>query len=476
MNIISAIHSEKLFKSCFRDLKTWSSWICLLKALFALEMNKKEFSLYQECTGRKSAPVSECKESWIIVGRRGGKSFIAAIIALYLALFYDYQKFLGPGESGVIQIVASDRSQAGVILGYIKGILKANPIFFQYVLSELRESVELTNRISIETMTCSYRSVRGRTVVCGIFDEMSFWRTADAANPDREILAATRPSMATIPTSKLIVISSPYSQWGCVYETYKSYYGVDDPEILVWKAPTQVMNPTISQSLIDRETKKDSISARSEWYAEFREDLELFLSREMVEACCSLSGTLAPRQFHSYKSFCDPSGGRNDSFTLAVGHNESSKVICDFLKDWIPPFNPESVVKEIADILKNYRTDKIVGDRYAAEWVSSAFEKQGIRYESCEKNKSDLYLNFEGYLNTQMTELPNNPKLINELISLERRKGKAGKDSVDHPPRGSDDLANACAGLVYEGMVGAEKLIPHIRAGVDYGNLQISSG
>ena len=117
-----------------------------------------------------------------------------------------------------------------------------------------------------------------------------------------------------------------------------------------------------------------------------------------------------------------------------------------------------------------------MGDRYAASWVDSAFQKVGISYSPCEKSKSDLYLNAEGYINTQIVELPNNPKLINELISLERRKGKAGKDSVDHPPRGSDDLANACAGLVYEGMVGAEKLIPHIRAGVDYGNLQISSG
>jgi hypothetical protein len=243
----------------------------------------------------------------------------------------------------------------------------------------------------------------------------------------------------------------------------------------VWKAGTLTMNPTLSKELIDREEKKDSIAARSEWYAEFREDLELFLSREMVESCCTLSGTLAPRQFHSYKAFTDPSGGRNDSFTLAIGHNESSKVICDCLKDWIPPFNPESVVKEISDTLKQYRMDKVTGDRYAASWVESAFTKQGIRYTSCEKSKSDLYLNAEGFINTGIVELPNNPKLINELCALERRKGKAGKDSVDHPPRGSDDLANACAGLVYEGMVGENKLIPVVRCGVEYGkNLQVN--
>lgn len=430
-------------------------------------MSKQEISLYQDCTGREKPPETESKELWAIIGRRGGKSFVASVIAVFLALFYKYEEFLGPGEIGTIQVVAADRAQAQVILNYIRGILRSNPIFSQYVLSDLRESIELTNRISVVVESCSYRSIRGRTVVCAIFDEISYWRV-EGANPDKEILTAIRPSMATIPNSKLIVISSPYSQWGVLYETFKTYFGNDHPEILVWKAKTRVMNPTISQSLIDRETVKDPLAARSEWEAEFREDLELFLSREAIEACCTLSGALAPRSQFSYRTFCDPSGGKHDSFSLAIGHNEASKFICDLLKSWQPPFNPESVVKEIAEILRLYRTDKIVSDRYAAAWVESAFEKQGIRFEPCEKPKSDLYLNFEGYINTQTVELPNNPKLINELCGLERRRGKAGRDSVDHPPRGSDDLANACAGLVYEEMKTENKLIPIVRAGVDY--------
>ena len=467
MNIIQAIHDKKLFRSCFKDLSTWVAWLVLLKVLFGLEMDKKELALYQDCTGRKEASQDEKKELWAIIGRRGGKSFIAALISVFLALFHQYEKYLGPGEIGVIQIIASDRSQAQVILSYIRGILKSNPVFEQYILNDLRESIELSNRILIEVMSCSFKSVRGRTVVCAIFDEIAFWRV-EGANPDKEILTAIRPSMATIPNSKLIVISSPYSQWGVLYETFKDYFGVENSDILVWKAGTLTMNPTLSKDLIDREEKKDSIAARSEWYAEFREDLELFLSREAVEACCTLEGVLAPRSNFAYRAFADPSGGRNDAFTLSIGHQEKAKLVVDLLRAWEPPFNPELVVKEIADILKQYRMDKIIGDRYAAQWVESSFEKQRIRYQPCDKAKSDLYLNFEGYVNTRLIELPNDKKLITELTTLERRRGKAGKDSVDHPPRGRDDLANAIAGLCYEGMRAEDLLFPHLRCGIDY--------
>lgn len=451
MNIVEAIHNSDLFKPCFRDLGTWKGWIAALKVLFGLPLGSEELILYRTCTGRQKAPESPLKEFWCIIGRRGGKSFIAAVVAVYLALFHDYKEYLGPGEVGVIQIIAADRSQSQVILRYIKGILRGNPVFAQYIANEVRESVELTNRIVIEVMSCSFRSIRGRTVVCSLFDEIAFWRV-EGANPDREILSASRPSMATIPNSKLIVISSPYSRSGVLYEVHRDYYGKDDPEILIWRSPTRLMNPTISELFIEREAKKDPLAARAEWYAEFREDIEEFLSLEAIEACCVLDGTLAPDIMrHQYLAFTDPSGGRADAFTLAVGH-KGEKFTVDLLRAWEPPLVPESAVGDIVEILRQYNITRITGDRYGAAWVSTAFEKQGIQYEVCQKNKSDLYLSLEGQVNTCALELPNSKQLITELRALERRRGKSGRDVIDHPPRGRDDRANAVAGICFEGI------------------------
>jgi hypothetical protein len=40
-----------------------------------------------------------------------------------------------------------------------------------------------------------------------------------------------------------------------------------------------------------------------------------------------------------------------------------------------------------------------------------------------------------------------NPKLINQFIGLERRTARGGRDSIDHPPGGHDDICNAVAGF-----------------------------
>ena len=43
--------------------------------------------------------------------------------------------------------------------------------------------------------------------------------------------------------------------------------------------------------------------------------------------------------------------------------------------------------------------------------------------------------------------LLDNPRLVKQLVALERRTARGGKDSVDHPPGAHDDMANVVAGV-----------------------------
>jgi len=45
MTVVEAIQDPRFFRPLFKDLKSWTSWICLLKALFALKMTRKEIAL-----------------------------------------------------------------------------------------------------------------------------------------------------------------------------------------------------------------------------------------------------------------------------------------------------------------------------------------------------------------------------------------------------------------------------------------------
>jgi hypothetical protein len=121
-------------------------------------------------------------------------------------------------------------------------------------------------------------------------------------------------------------------------------------------------------------------------------------------------------------------------------------VVVDLVKAWDPPLDPLEIVAQIVEICKQYGLTAITGDRYSAEWSKTAFEREGLRYETAELSKSDAYLNLEPVINTGKVTIPNNERLLNELRSLERRTGR-NRDIIDHPPqRGSkDDLANAVA-------------------------------
>src|SRR5262249_34543803 len=116
---------------------------------------------------------------------------------------------------------------------------------------------------------------------------------------------------------------------------------------------------------------------------------------------------------------------------------------------WDAPFNPKEICSEIAKALKAYGCLTVTGDRFAAEWPIAEFREHGIVYEQCEVNKSELYLAFVPVTNSVGVELPDDKRLFNQLRRLERKRGRAGRDTVDHAPRLHDDLANAVAGVSY---------------------------
>ena len=112
---------------------------------------------------------------------------------------------------------------------------------------------------------CRLRTERSEDTPCSaLLDELGILADGQgSSNPDREIVNAVRPAMATVPASRLILASSPYGKKGELWDTYQRYYGKPG-EVLVWKAPTKVMNPTIRQSVIDAAYRKDPEDASAD--------------------------------------------------------------------------------------------------------------------------------------------------------------------------------------------------------------------
>jgi hypothetical protein len=446
LDIITAFEDARIFGSLIADQEMWLNWKVCLKAIFGLSMDKAELKRYQGFTGRKKPSGKPFNEVFLVIGRRGGKSFISALIACYLALFRDWRTQLGPGEKGFIMCLANDKSQAGVVLNYIKNILTL-PIFKGYVINQTKEEILLSNNIIIAVHTCSYRSLRGYAVLAAICDELAFWRSEFSANPAKEILTALRPSLGNIEDSLLLGISTGYSRTGPLYEAFRDKYGKDDKDVLVWKAGTLDMNPTYRKKIIDKALLDDYSAARAEYFGDFRDDLETFLSIEALEACIIPGRFELPKiENVSYYAFVDPSGGRGDAMTLSVCHKEDGgNIVQDCIRYIHPPFNPQECVKEFSDVIKSYGLSSVEGDRYSGEWCSSAFEAEGIAYQNTDLSKSDIYLEFLPLIMQGQLELLDNRQQTTELRQLERRTGRS-KDTIDHPPGLHDDVANAGAG------------------------------
>ena len=293
-SIIEATQDAKLFGPWFKDRDTWAAWMTFLCALFGLPMTPDQAAIYHQCTGRVTPPTDLVAEAWLICGRRAGKSFMLALVAVFLACFRDYKPYLAPGERGTIMVLATDRKQARTIVRYIRGMLKG----------------DLTNRVTIEVATASFRKTRGYTLVAALCDEIAFWLSEGSAEPDFEILDALRPGMATIPNAMLLCASSPYAKRGALHDAYARHYGKDVPGLLVWKAPTRTMNPSVPQSLIDRALERDRAWATAEYLAEFRDDIAAFMSREAIMDCIKAGvRERLPNRSQRYVAFVDPSGG-----------------------------------------------------------------------------------------------------------------------------------------------------------------------
>jgi phage terminase large subunit-like protein len=136
VTILDAVRDHDLFARWFRDTVSFACWCILLSALFGLPLDPAQLEIFRKCTGRAAPSASGYIEAWLIVGRRGGKSLILALIAVYLAVFKVWSDRLVPGERGTVLVIAADRRQARVIFRYITALITETPMIAAMVVGE----------------------------------------------------------------------------------------------------------------------------------------------------------------------------------------------------------------------------------------------------------------------------------------------------------------------------------------------------
>lgn len=473
--ISEALADANLLGAALGDVASWQAWLAVLKAAFAERLSDDERALFASVAGDRAPPSKRVRELWCgPIGRRSGKSRMAAAVAVHVALLTDHRARLVPGEIGTVAAIAASREQAGVVFGYVRGFIMSSPLLAGQVKSIGRDEILLHGDICISVVTNSFRVARGMTLLAVIGDEVSYWRDESSAQPDVETYRAVLPSL--VASGGLWVgISTGYRRQGLLFEKHRDHFGRDGDDVLAVSGPTEVFNPLIDPAAIAEARAQDPEAAEAEWGGGFRRDLSAFLSDHDIDAAVDHDRPmeLRPRAGLRYSAFADPSGGRHDSYCLAIGHFDGTPTAGCFVLDVVrgaqPPFDPQTATRVFAYLLEEYGLSAVVGDNYSAAWVESAFRDCGISYQRSEKPKSALYLEAQSLFARGAIALPDHPVLLRELRLLERRTHRSGRDTVDHGWRGHDDYANAVLGCAANAMRGGHENLDWISGPEDEG-------
>lgn len=436
-----------------------------LRALYGLSPSEEQAAIFRECTGADYTTPRRYSEAAALCGRRSGKTRkLLSRIAIYEAVLGGHERHLARGERGVFLIVAqSFRAGKNLAFKAIEADLTGSPLLRSMVAEIRADEIDLTNGITIAVYPPSFRAFRGLTLVSLMADEIAFWNV-EGVNPDREVLAAARPAMATIPGAKLIMASTPYAKRGALYEAVKAGWGQADSEVLVWKAPTALMNPSISRAYLERERRRDPEMFRREFEAEPSDSITTLFDSDAIDACV-IPGRreLPPHPAFSYVAALD-AAFRGDTFTFGLCHQEQGRVIFDVLTGWEgskrQPVNLESIAQEIGRLCAEYRVSEVLGDQYCAQPIKEALARHGVRFQErafSARFKAEIYHSLKHVLNQGTIELLDHPKSLRELGNIELRLTSGGNAQIGAPEIGGyhDDYATVIALAASEASVPA---------------------
>jgi hypothetical protein len=430
----------------------------VLRAAYGLPLSPAQRAIYLHITGRTQYPVGHVyQELTVVAGARSGKdSRIATPIAIYEALWGGHEQRLHRGEQGIIAIVAQDRDATGVAFNYIKGAVLGSPYLRSMLAGEpLSTELAFTNGIKVVTFPSSLRSLRAWSICVGICDELAFFKFEGGANSDAEIISSIRRGQVSFGEhAKLIKISTPFAKEGVLFDDFEAAYGKNDPDLLVVRAPTREMNPTIATRTLDREKRRDPKRYAREYEAIFADNVEAFIPQPLIDQAIQAGRTAIEAQSgRVYFGAIDASGGGACAFTLNIcmlderDYGGFAVVECQS-RGWdrskTQALDLEGTVREAASIFTGYGCYTVMSDRYSAGWVTQAFARHGISLLPA-ADKSATYAELEPLFVAGRIQLLDHPVKNRELGLLERRPRPGGKPLIS-PPRGShDDYANSLA-------------------------------
>lgn len=409
---------------------------------------------------------------WLLLsGRRGGKSLISDIVACYEAMIPDLSQYVRPGEERYVLMVSVREDSAKLHIRQIARLLRHSKELASGIEAIKEDRIQLKNGVTILSLPASARATRGYTASALVMDEAAFFVDTLGNSSAEAIFTALSPTVATFgDQARIVITTSVNTKTGLVYEIYDRAISGELDEWHITKTSTRELNPKVSEKVINQALRRDPESAQAEYFSEFREQLEAFLSSEAVDQCVDRAMTrLESGTGERYLMAIDPALMR-DNYAYGIAHIREGVVYVDYINRLKAPVNANYAEDLLRSLVERFKPVSVLCDN--ASTVQRLKGELPMAYAPfTRQQKLRIYGALKETINLGLVVLPPDDDLLAELKALQIRGGvdisapKAGR--ITH-----DDLAD-CLALLVDGLqsnrfTGEAHAMPNIFYGEGY--------
>lgn len=389
-----------------------------------------------------------------VCGARGGKTYLAALRLLHLALTVRLE--LAPGEQAFAIFIAPDMRLATQGLRYAAGAVRESPALARCVEGKIGSEGFTLRRphdgqlVRFEALpaTAGGSAVRGRNLVGVVMDEGAFFRDEFSAVNDEDVFNGFVARI--VPGGQALIMSTAWSQAGLLFKEFTANHGGPKTAIAV-HAPTLLLRDNEhTRALVARERLRDPENARREYDAEFLpRGGGSFFDPTAIEG--SIADYVTPRGA-SLTAAID-AGFRSDASALVIVASIGDQFAAAHVEELRPekgaPLKPSEVIGTFARSLKSWGVSRVAADQFYVEAVREHLAEHGlglIEAPAGQLGKVTTHMRARTIIHEGRLLLPKTQKrLVDQLKSIEQRPTAGGGLQIHTPRRagGHGDIASA---------------------------------
>lgn len=443
------------------------------------QVSMTETDLYLYMTS-KEYDVSQIKirnKINFIIGRRGGKTTITAMLAIYCAIITNWRPYLHKTPYATVLLMSHTKEFTAEILEILRNFIESSPILKRLINTKKKNTMNTMNlsvpfigddekitysRVQIKVGAASSKTTRGIAACAVLCDEIAFWNLDEnMKETDEKIMRAVRPATKQFGKKAILIkLSSPGIKQGVLYNEYLKWNkGTLPKSYASFKAPSWVWNTILPKEEFVEEWELDQDGFDTEYRANFVDSLSNFILPEFIDMAMVKGAKFQPPESKKspvvYRAAIDAAYKR-DAFTFSVVGHFENRIKQYVLMGWEGtkknPVQAKEVAQYIRTICKEYGIDEVAADQYSFEPLREIFAQYGVSL--IEKTftltfKKQIYFNLKRLIHSQQMDLLDHEKLGKELKELVIEQTGSGQIRIGHPPGGHDDYADSTAIAAY---------------------------